>query len=146
MKKNFLLLTVLIFSAVLAGCGGGARMINVNFQADNNSNDANAIVVDIYQLKSRDKFTHASFESLLRDPQGILTDDLIPDSQKEITMIPGQSYEIKHLTLSKDAEYIGIIGNFHSPAENGWRQIIPVKSDFKNLKVLVHQNYLSVQE
>ena len=146
MKKNLLLLTVLIFSAILAGCGGGARIVNINFQTDNDSNGSNAIVVDVYQLKSQDKFTHASFESLLRNPQGILTDDLIPNSSKEITMVPGESYEVKNITLSNDAQYIGIIGNFHSPAQNGWRQIIPVNSDFKNLKVLVHQNYLSVQK
>ncbi len=146
MNKNLLLLTLFFISIILAGCGGGLQAINVNLKTDSDCNDNNAIVIKIYQLKNSDKFTHASFESLLRDPEGTLTDDLIPNSKSEVTMVPSEIHEIKDLKIIQGAQFIGIIGNFHSPAQDGWRQIIPVSSDIKNLKVSIHQNYLSVQK
>ncbi len=127
------------------GCGGGVQSIKVNLKCDGDCNGNNAIVIRMYQLKNSDKFSHASFESLLRNPEATISDDLIPDSKFEITLVPDQSFQIKDYTLKDGAKYIGVVGDFHSPAKDGWLQVIPVNSDINSLKILVHQNYLSVE-
>lgn len=143
MKNKINSFFYLIFLAGLIGCGGGLQTINVNLQCDGNCNDNNAVVVKIYQLKSADKFRHASFESLQRNAEDVLSDDLIPNSKYEKLMVPNESFKLKDLTINKDAKYLGIVGDFHSPAKDGWLQVIPLNSDIDNLSIMIHENYLT---
>jgi type VI secretion system VasD/TssJ family lipoprotein len=140
-KINYLFYSVLM--AGLIGCGSGMRTMNVDLHCDDNCNDNNAIVVKIYQLKNAEKFRHASFESLQRNAEEILSDDLIPNSKYEKLMVPNESFQLKNLQIQKDANYLGIVGDFHSPAKDGWLQVIPLNKDFDNLKIMVHENYLT---
>jgi type VI secretion system VasD/TssJ family lipoprotein len=137
-----LFLTVLLF---VCGCGGGTESINVFVHCDQDCNENNAVVVKIYQLKNADKFSHASFESLLRNPDETLGDDLIAAGKSEKLMAPNESFSITDYEIKKDAAYIGIVGDFHSPATDGWRQIIPAK-DIGDITVRIHSNSLTVQE
>ena len=145
MKKFSLIIYYSLF-IIISGCGGGEQSLKVNLKCDADCNDNNAIVIRMYQLKNADKFSHASFESLLRNPEATISDDLIPDSKFEVTLVPDQIFQIKDYTIKDDAKYIGIVGDFHSPAKDGWLQIIPVNQDINSLRVLVHQNYLSVEK
>ena len=145
MKKFSLIIYYSLF-IIISGCGGGVQSLKVNLKCDADCNDNNAIVIRMYQLKNADKFSHASFESLLRNPEATISDDLIPDSKFEVTLVPDQIFQIKDYTIKDDAKYIGIVGDFHSPAKDGWLQIIPVNQDINSLRVLVHQNYLSVEK
>ena len=145
MKKFPLIIYCSLF-IIISGCGGGVQSLKVNLKCDADCNDNNAIVIRMYQLKNADKFSHASFESLLRNPEATISDDLIPDSKFEVTLVPDQIFQIKDYTIKDDAKYIGIVGDFHSPAKDGWLQIIPVNQDINSLRVLVHQNYLSVEK
>ena len=128
---------------LLFGCGSGVQSLKVNLKCDGDCNGNNAIVIRIYQLKNADKFSHASFESLLRNPEATLSDDLIPDSKFEITLVPDQTFQIKDYTIKDGAKYIGVVGDFHSPAKDGW---LHVNSDIDGMMILVHQNYLSVEK
>ena len=145
MKKISFLSSFLLLLLIIWGCGG-AQIVNFNLTCDNDCNGNNAIVVRIYQLKNSDKFTHASFESLVRNPESTLADDLIPDSKFEITLVPTQTFKLKDYKIRDGAKYIGIIGDFHSPATDEWLQVIPVNSDINAVKILVHKNYLSVEK
>lgn len=144
LSKIFALIIYFLF-LIIWGCGG-AQTVNFNLTCDNDCNGSNAIVIRIYQLKNSDKFIHASFESLLRNPESTLADDLIPDSKFEITLVPTQTFRLKDYKIQDDAKYIGIIGDFHSPATDDWLKVIPVNSDIDAVKILVHKNYLSVEK
>ncbi len=143
---KYILPIIYCFSLILFGCGGGTQTVKVNLKCNDDCNGNNAIVVSIYQLKSADKFRNASFESLLRDPVTTLAGDLLPDSKFQITLVPGQIYQLKKYTVQKDAVYIGVVGDFHSPANDGWLKVIPVTSGINPLNIIVHKNYLTVQK
>jgi len=137
-----LFLPILLYSY---GCGGAPETINVSLHCDEDCNGSNAVVVRIYQLRNADKFSHSSFESLLRNPEATLGDDLIADGKSEKLMAPDESFSINNYEIKKDAAYIGIVGDFHSPAADGWRQIIPA-GDIGDITVRIHSNSLTVQE
>ena len=146
-KMNRFFLTIFYFLLIIIyGCGGGTQAVKINLKCDGDCNGSNAIVIRIYQLKNADKFSHASFESLLRSPEATLSDDLIPDSKFEITLVPDQSFQLKDYALKGGANYIGVVGDFHSPAKDGWLQVIPINPDINALRILIHQNYLSVEK
>ncbi|MCX6151866.1 MAG: type VI secretion system lipoprotein TssJ [Ignavibacteriales bacterium] len=142
MKKLFLLLPFLVTSFVLSGCGG-VQTVKINLKCDDDCNNNNAIVIRIYQLKNADKFRNASFESLIRSPEEILADDLIPNSKFEKTLVPGESVQSKEIEIKKDAAYLGVVGDFFSPAKDGWLQIISLDSGNDKFEIVVHENSLS---
>lgn len=143
--SKILLIISAFFLLVFSGCGSSVQMVNVILQCDENCNENNAIVVKIYQLKNSEKFRHSSFESLLKNPDAALGDDLIPNSKYEKTLIPNENIQLGDLEIKKEAAYLGIMGDFYSPAKDGWQQIIPIDSDLENLTILIHENSLSSQ-
>ena len=144
MKKIILVLFPLLLIAA-TGCGGGSQTVNVSLQCDTDCNESNAVVVKIYQLRNSDKFSHSSFESLVRNPDETLGDDLIAGSKFEKLMAPDETFDLSKYEINKDAVYIGIVGDFHSPAKDGWFEVIPVK-DINNFSVKIHTNSLSIQK
>ena len=140
--KKFNSVILLLLLLVYAGCGG-PQMINVSMHCDGDCNESNAVVVKIYQLKNADKFSHASFESLLRSPDETLGDDLIAGAKYEKLMAPDESFKLTDYEIKKDAAYIGVVADFHTPAKDGWFEVIPVK-DIDDLSIKIHSNSLSV--
>ena len=134
----------IILISFSSGCGGSSpQMMNVSLNCDDNCNNTNAIVLTIYQLKNADKFRNTSFESLIRSPEDALGDDIIPDSKYEKTLVPGEGLQLKDLKIKENAMYLGVLGDFHSPAKDGWHQIITLNPDIKRIQILVHENSLS---
>ncbi|MCW8806070.1 MAG: type VI secretion system lipoprotein TssJ [Ignavibacteriaceae bacterium] len=144
MLKSFIIFMIFISLILLAGCGG-AKTMSVEVISDNDANNGNAVVVKIYQLISGDKFRYASFESLLKNPDETLGSDVIPGSKYEKTMVPGENFKLNELELKSGAAYLGIIADFHSPANDDWKQLIDLNSGIDELKILVHENSLSVE-
>jgi len=142
MKQSllFLFFYSLIF---ITGCGSSVQTINIDMTCDENCNENNAIVVKIYQLKNADNFRNASFESLIFNPEEVLGDDLIPDSKYEKTLIPGESFQINEYEIKPEAGYIGIVGDFHSPAKDSWFQVVSAY-DIDKLNIMVHENSISI--
>jgi type VI secretion system VasD/TssJ family lipoprotein len=145
MVKSLLFFSIFLI-LIIAGCSSGLQTVDISLKCDENSNENNALVLNIYQLKNSDKFLHASFESLSRNPEEILAGDLIPNTKFEKTMIPNESFMIKDLKITNETLYLGVIGNFYSPLKDGWKEIIPVNSDLENLSITIHQNSLSVKK
>jgi type VI secretion system VasD/TssJ family lipoprotein len=106
----------------------------------------NAVQMKIVQLKSAEKFKLASRESLLRNPDETLGDDLIPNSKVEKIMIPGETFSLENVELSEETKYIGIFGDFFSPSTDGWSQLIDVSEGKDEIKITIGKNFLSVSE
>lgn len=142
MKKLFLLPIFIIILFLPPGCSG-VKTISLMLNCDGDCNNTNAIVITVYQLKSADIFKSTSFESLIRNPDEILKTDLVPDSKFEKMLAPGDSLEIKDIEIKKDAKFLGVIGDFHSPAKDGWKQVVSLASGLDELKIIVHKNSLT---
>lgn len=140
--KYVLTILVLYSLIFLSGCGG-AQTISIDMTCNENCNGKNAIVVKIYQLKNADRFRNASFESLISKAEEILGDDLIPGSKYEKTLIPDESFKIEEYEIKPEAGYLGIVGDFYSPAKDAWLQVVPA-SDIDNLTIMIHENSISV--
>ena len=142
MKKLFLLLLIFVAFFLSPGCGG-MQTISLNLNCDDDCNNSNAIVVRIFQLKNADKFKTTSFESLVRNPEEILKTDLIPDSKFEKMLAPGDSIQVEDVMIKSDARFLGVVGDFNSPAKDGWLKVISLDSGIDNLKITVHKNSLT---
>ena len=145
MIKNLFIILILVCLVSLCGCGGGIKTVRIDVVSDDNANNGNAVVVTIYQLVNADKFRYASFESLMKKPEETLGSDIIPNSKYERTLVPGEIFQLKEHEIKSDAAYLGVIADFHSPAKDGWQQIISLDSDFDQLKISIHENSLSFE-
>lgn len=84
-----------------------------------------ALAVRIYQLRQKDGF-EAAPQTLFIDAQREreqLGADLI--SVREVMLTPGQRHQGVE-PLAQDANYLGIVALFHTPASGRWRAIYPV--------------------
>ena len=137
-------LCVLSILFAIAGCGGSN--INILMKSTDDSNEMNAIQMKIYQLRSPEKFKLASRESLLRNINETLGEDLILNSKVEKIMIPGESYYIEDLKVTEDTKFIGIIGDFYNPAKDRWSQLIDVSEGNSDIKIIIGKNFISITE
>jgi type VI secretion system protein VasD len=101
------------------------RTVTIGLHAGENLNaDAHgrplAIVAKIYKLRQNASFKQASYEAFLtpQKEKEMLGFDLL--EVKEITLIPGQRYQVIE-KVTKEANFIGIVALFHSPAATKWR-------------------------
>ena len=146
-KKAFSHLRIFFFSSflfLLIGCGN--QTVNILMQSTSDSNEMNAVQIKIYQLKSSEKFLLANRESLLRTPEETLGEDLIPNSKVQKIMIPGEIYNIENIEVSEETKLIGIVGDFFSPAQDSWSQLIDITERQDNIKVIIGKNFLTVTE
>ena len=139
--------TFIIFAFIICftGCGGGIKTINIDLSSDVNANGGNTVVIKIYQLTNDDKFRYADFKSLWKNAEETLANELIPPFIEE-TIIPNKNYEFNEFEISKDAAFIGVVGDFHTPSIDGSRLIISVDTDIDYLKILILENSLSLQK
>lgn len=133
----------IVISTLLSGCGGGKELIQIQLKCDENTNSGNAVVVTVYQLTNADKFRFSSFEELTKNPEQTLGADLIPSSKFERTMVPGETFNLDELEIKKEAAFLGIIADFHSPSADGWQQLVPLNDGFDELIISVHENSIS---
>ncbi len=135
--------TFIIFAFILyfTSCGSGIQTINIDLISDANANGGNAVVIKIYKLTNDDKFRYADLNSLWQNAEETLANELIP-TIKEETIVPNKIFELKEFELSKDAAFIGVVGDFYSPSNDDWKLIIPVDSDIDYLKILILENSL----
>jgi type VI secretion system VasD/TssJ family lipoprotein len=144
MRNNILTIAIVFILILTSGCGSGTKSITIDVAAEQKANDGNAVVITIYQLLNGDKFRYASFESLIKNPDVTLGSDIIPNSKLERTMVPGDNIQIKEYEIKSNTVYLGIVADFHSPSKDGWQQLIPLESEFSELRVTVHESSISV--
>jgi len=79
------------------------------------------LVVRVYQLKNKDRMEQADFQSLWKNDQDVLGDDLV--DRREFTLHPN-SKKLIEIDRIEGAEYVAIMGLFRRPDEqNKWREI-----------------------
>jgi type VI secretion system protein VasD len=83
-----------------------------------------ALVVKIYKLRQNAAFQQASYDTFLsaQKEKELLGADLL--EVKEITLIPGQRYEISE-KVTREAAFIGVVAQFRNPAPSRWRVAFP---------------------
>ncbi len=145
MKKIILIVLSVFTLLMFTKCGSGKEYIQVSFKSYDNSNGGNAVVVTIYQLTNADKFRLASFESLTKNAVAALGADLIPNASYEKTMVPGESFNLDELEIKKEALFLGVMADFHSPAADGWQSVVDLKNGIDKLIVKVEENSINVQ-
>ena len=143
MKTIFTLILLAVFTFIFYGCGGGNEFIQLQLKCDDNTNDGNAVVITVYQLTNADKFRYASFESLTKNPDATLGEDLIINSKFERTVVPGETFDLNELELKKEATFLGVVADFHSPLADGWQQLISLEKGLDKLIINVHENSIS---
>ena len=101
------------------------RTVSIRIHGGDNLNAgtgsrANAVVVQVYQLRSAQRFDQTRFDSFLDESlvAQALGDDLI--ASNEIILAPG-GRENHVETLSPDAAAIGVVALFQAPAGNRWK-------------------------
>ncbi|MET3129974.1 type VI secretion system protein VasD [Oxalobacteraceae bacterium GrIS 1.11] len=133
--SRFFLRALSAATVLLGGCGSDPakpvwaqaqpRTIAVKMQADARLNtDAGghslALVARIYMLRQNATFERGPYDSFLspQKEQQLLGSDLI--EVKEVLLVPGQHYEVLE-KVSRDANFIGVVGLFRTPAPQRWR-------------------------
>lgn len=144
-RLYFIVLTVLL-SIVLSGCGAvqsvsevtteiakavftwDIRTLHLDFNSrgELNVDDeflSSAVVVRIYQLKEKDKFTSATYASLVNNDVDTLGETVL--ERKEFILKPSSSASID-VPLNKNAAFIGIIALFRDPnlIRDDWRLLV----------------------
>jgi type VI secretion system VasD/TssJ family lipoprotein len=145
MKNTLLRFLIIIITLLLLRCGGGKEIVQIHLKCDENTNGGYAVVVTVYQLINADKFRLSSFESLTQNSEAELGNDLVINSKFERTMVPGENFELKEFEIKNEANFLGVVADFHSPAADGWQQLISLNNDFDRLIISVHENSLSFQ-
>jgi type VI secretion system protein VasD len=80
--------------------------------------EALATVVRVYQLKSSNKISEASFEEVLDKDKEVLADDLL--GVDEVTLHPSERLD-SPLARKDGAQYLAVVGLFRQPAGTSWR-------------------------
>ncbi|HEY4317377.1 MAG TPA: type VI secretion system lipoprotein TssJ [Herbaspirillum sp.] len=105
-----------------------------------------ALVAKIYKLRQNAAFQQASYDSFLtpEKEKALLGTDLL--EVKEVTLIPGQRYEISE-KVSYEAAFIGVVALFRHPAGTRWRVVFPAdKAEKKGMLVGAFACSLTVGE
>ncbi len=108
-----------------------SKIIHLNLHAAGSLNlDSNgrslALMTKIYKLKRREAFQQAPYDTFMdsQREREALGADIV--EVKEVTLIPSQIYSTKE-NISRDTEFIGIVGLFRAPVKGHWRATFPVK-------------------
>lgn len=128
---------------VIIGCGSGKEMIQISFECNDDTNGGNAVVVTLFQLKNDDNFRFVNAETLLKTPEMALGDELVANTKIERTMVPGEKVELKEFEIKNETAFIGVIADFHSPAPEGWKTLIPLDKSVEKIVIYVYENSIT---
>ncbi|MDF7628790.1 type VI secretion system lipoprotein TssJ [Pantoea sp. Al-1710] len=82
-----------------------------------------ATLLRVYQLKDRQAFDKADYQTLLTQADSTLKGDLL--AQRDVTVMPGGSVSLD-VPMDKEAKYVAVVGLFRSPdlQKNSWRLVL----------------------
>lgn len=124
------------------------RTVQISLDAGSNLNAVQnrplAVLVKIYKLKNANTFMQAPLNSLTdaASEKAFLGADLL--EERDITLIPGQQYMVAE-KVSKEADAIGIVALFHSPAPRRWKFLFnAARAEKTGIKLGVHACAMTV--
>lgn len=85
------------------------------------NNKPSPVVVNVFELASRNVFDSTDFFDLYEDPDAILKGDLV--SKKELQYWPGQMNQVK-LSLNEDTRFIAVVAAYRDIDNARWRTVI----------------------
>ncbi|QJT81785.1 type VI secretion system lipoprotein TssJ [Kosakonia sp. MUSA4] len=82
-----------------------------------------ATMVRVYQLKDRQKVDAADYQTLLREADTVLKEDIV--ASKSLLVMPKGSMMLNML-MDEEAQYVAVIGLFNRPdmKNNTWRLLL----------------------
>jgi type VI secretion lipoprotein, VC_A0113 family len=143
---NLLVIFVLVMGTVFTQSCSTKKVplpptLIINYIAGPNLNpDINSVpspvVISVFELKNMTAFKNADFFALNDNPQKILGDDFI--SQTQIEARPGQTTTTTQ-KLSADTLYVAIIAAYRAIDNSRWRSFIELKGN-KDVSIVVKLN------
>lgn len=82
-----------------------------------------ATMVQVWQLKDRQKVDAADYQTLLRDADNVLKEDVV--ASKSLLVMPKGSV-ILNMPMNEEAKYVAVVGLFNRPElkNNSWRWVL----------------------
>ena len=82
-----------------------------------------ATMVQVWQLKDRQKVDAADYQTLLRDADNMLKEDVV--ASKSLLVMPKGSI-ILNMPMNEEAKYVAVVGLFNRPElkNNTWRLVL----------------------
>lgn len=129
---QFFALVALMFT--IAGCSSNKPKpadFHIYSEADARLNlDFNdhplSVVLNVYQLKDRQAFARLTFDDFVsgKSDESLLGDDIV--SKTELVVLPGNKQAL-NTQLAPDAQYLGIVAIYRTPADQQWRYLVPAE-------------------
>ncbi|VEA64696.1 Uncharacterized protein conserved in bacteria [Serratia plymuthica] len=82
-----------------------------------------ATMIQVWQLKDREKVDAADYQTLLRDADNVLKEDVV--ASKSLLVMPKGSV-ILNMPMNEEAKYVAVVGLFNRPElkNNTWRLVL----------------------
>ncbi|MCI1033617.1 type VI secretion system lipoprotein TssJ [Raoultella terrigena] len=104
------------------------KILHLDFEARaaTNADEAQtplATMIQVWQLKDRQKVDAADYQKLLRDADSVLKEDIL--ASKSLLVMPKGSV-ILNMPMSEEARYVAVVGLFNRPdmKNNAWRLVL----------------------
>ncbi|MEF3102316.1 type VI secretion system lipoprotein TssJ [Raoultella terrigena] len=104
------------------------KILHLDFEprAATNADEAQtplATMIQVWQLKDRQKVEAADYQKLLRDADSVLKEDIL--ASKSLLVMPKGSV-ILNMPMSEEARYVAVVGLFNRPdmKNNAWRLVL----------------------
>ncbi|MES2616062.1 MAG: type VI secretion system lipoprotein TssJ [Bdellovibrionota bacterium] len=144
-KSKFPVLLLLLAS--LVSCQSQVSLHvsgNQNLNQDIQRRVPEPVSVQVYQLKSDQKFKEANFFQIVDNPEKTLGADYLPPVFS-FMLSPNQKQDVS-VKLNSDAKYFGIVAAFHAIDNAKWKAIIPLEGNSKkNITLILKDRNLIVQ-
>ncbi|NHR06952.1 type VI secretion system lipoprotein TssJ [Chromobacterium haemolyticum] len=105
-------------------------VFDIGIVTDNTANadsagNALSVVVRIYQLRQRDAFDNALYQTLLDQDQAVLAYDAL--SADSFTVAPSTGMHTS-MPLSQETQYLGVVAFFRQLDRGNWRLVVDRKT------------------
>lgn len=120
---------IVLATALVVGCSSDpTRGVQMAFVSTKNLNLDEAggslpVMVRVYQLRQKDGFEQASFDSLWKSDKELLGSDLV--ERKDLTLSPNTEMLVDiDVDLRGGTRYLAIMALYRKPEGNAWRTVI----------------------
>jgi type VI secretion system protein VasD len=131
----------IFIASLLVSCTSSQVKVALNSGLQLNP-DANhqslPVVARVYQLKDKQQFDAANFNTLWKDDNQYLGQDLL--SKEEIVIYPGDK-KIIPMIRHENTQYIAVVALFRDYKQGNWRTVVPVK---RKVKLQLENNELAL--
>lgn len=120
LRKNFFSILACVAFLCIAGCSTAPLEIHFeggHFLNPDENQDSLPVSIRLYQLTDSDRFLHASFYDLWKQPQPALGSSLV--NEQSIILSPGET-KIFKMDRKKNANYLCAMALFRKPDLKNW--------------------------